>query len=147
MKKVNWGTGIFAFLVLFVVALVSFVIFASRQEVNLVHKDYYEKGVDYSEQIKMNERSKSFSEAFNTQLSDDFFTVEIEKELAAQIDSGNIYLYRPSTYTKDINIYFEKGTQRINIPKSELISGRYIVKFYWYTDGIKYETDKTITIP
>ena len=47
--KFNWGTGIFTFIIIFLLLCVAFIIFAVRQGVNLVHDDYYEKGVDYSE--------------------------------------------------------------------------------------------------
>jgi len=144
--KFNWGTGIFIFLVIFVVALVGFVIFASRQEVNLVHKDYYQKGVDYTEQMKMHERSRKFAHSFHTKLNNDFFTIEMDEHLALKIDSGNVLLYRPSTYKKDINISIEKGTSVISIPKNELINGRYIAKIYWFSDGVKYEIDKPVNI-
>ena len=58
--KFNWGTGIFMFLALFLLASAAFIIFAVRQDVNLVHKDYYEKGVDYTEQMNVNSRSTEF---------------------------------------------------------------------------------------
>jgi hypothetical protein len=144
--KFNWGTGIFIFLVIFVIALVGFVIFASRQEVNLVHKDYYQKGVDYSEQMKIQERSRKFAHSFYTKTSDGFFTLEMEKDLALTIDSGHVLLYRPSTYKKDINIAIEKGVSVVSIPTTELLHGRYIAKIYWFSNGVKYEVDKPVNI-
>lgn len=144
--KFNWGTGIFIFLVLFVVALISFVIFASSHEINLVHKDYYEKGVDYTEQMNVAERSKPFAQAFQTQITDKELVVKFDSALATKIDSGNILLYRPSTFKKDINIQFEKGTSEISISKEDLLHGRYILKLYWFSSGLKYEIDKPLNI-
>lgn len=146
IMKFNWGTGIFVFLVIFVVALIGFVIFASRQEVNLVHKDYYQKGVDYTEQMNMHERSRKYAHSFQTKLNGEFFTIEMDKQLALKIDSGNVLLYRPSTYKRDINISIGKGTSVISIPKSELIHGRYIAKIYWFSEGVKYEIDKPVNV-
>ena len=144
--KFNWGTGIFIFLAFFVVVLVGFVIFASRQEVNLVHKDYYQKGVDYSEQMKMHQRSRQFAHAFETKTNNNFFIIEIEQTLAAGIDSGSVLLYRPSTYKKDLKILFEKGATSVSLPKAELIHGRYIAKINWYSNGVLYEIDKPVNI-
>ena len=55
--KFNWGTGILIFLILFLMAAAVFIGFAMRQDVNLVHEDYYEKGVDYERQMNAEARS------------------------------------------------------------------------------------------
>jgi len=144
--KFNWGTGIFVFLVLFVVASAVFIVFASRQQVNLVHKDYYEKGVDYSEQMKVNTRSKPFSRSYTVSSTNEEFLIAISDELAAKIDSGNMYLYRPSDKTKDIILPVPAGLKNIQFPKEQLIKGRYILKFTWYTDGLRYEVDRPVNI-
>ncbi len=144
--KLNWGTGIFLFLVLFVGASAVFIVFASRQQVNLVHKDYYEKGVDYSEQMKVNTRSKPFSRSFTVSSTSEEFVVAVADELATKIDSGSMYLYRPSDKTKDIIMPVSAGLKNIQFPKEQLISGRYILKFTWYTDGLRYEVDRPVNI-
>ncbi len=148
--KFTWGTGIFLFLVVFVIGAVAFIIFASRQQVNLVHKDYYEEGVDYSDQMRVNSRSRSFKEELTTKCTNDFFVIEIDEILAAKIDSGNIYLYRPSDYTKDISTSFKSKPGdtpvRFKFNKNDLLTGRYILKFTWYSEGLKYEIDQTVNI-
>ncbi len=47
--KFHWGTGILIFLILFLLAAGFFIAFAMRQERDLVHEDYYERGVDHSD--------------------------------------------------------------------------------------------------
>lgn len=144
--KFNWGTGIFTFLVLFVLGGVAFIFFASRQHVNLVHKDYYEKGVDYSEQMKVEARSKKYSRSVKVNSTNDFVLIEIEHSLAERIDSGSVLLFRPSNSRKDVLFKVQKAESEIIIPKENLIHGRYILKFYWYTDGLKYEVDQPLNI-
>ena len=61
--KFNWGTGIFLFLVVFLLACAAFIYFAFTQDVNLVHKDYYEKGVNYTEQMEINARSIAYQDS------------------------------------------------------------------------------------
>ena len=84
--KFNWGTGIFIFLILFVVGGVGFVIFTLQFDVNLVHKDYYEKGVDYSEQMRMDTRSAIFKNAIQVNSDYKYLVVNIEESLASKID-------------------------------------------------------------
>lgn len=144
--KFTWGTGIFLFLALFLTACGVFIYFAMSQQVNLVHKDYYEKGVDYSEQMKVNERSKQYARSIKVANSNDVLLVEIEESLAQKIESGTMLMYRPSDKTKDIQISVDKGESKVQIPKSDLISGRYILKFTWMMDGIKHEVDQPVNV-
>ncbi|WP_167617687.1 FixH family protein [Maribellus sediminis] len=146
MKKFTWGTGIFLFLVLFLAASAVFIVFASKQQVNLVHKDYYEKGVDYSEQMRVIERSKPFNHSITINTDNDFLNVAIASELAAKIDSGSMYLYRPSDKEQDITASVSAHSSSVQFNKADLINGRYILKFSWYTDGTKYEVSRPVNV-
>ena len=144
--KFNWGTGIFIFLILFLMAAAVFIIFAVRQDVNLVHKNYYEKGVDYSEQMNVISRSSEYKNAIEIVNLDKYLVVDIKEYLSLKIDSGQIVLYRPSDSKRDVIIPVEKQSSKITIPKNNLIHGRYILKFYWYHEGLKFELDKPVNI-
>lgn len=144
--KFNWGTGIFIFLILFVAGGIGFVIFTLQFDVNLVHKDYYEKGVDYSEQMRIDVRSATFNNAIQINSDNKFLVMNIEESLSAKIDSGHVLLFRPSDSKRDINIQVEKNSSSISFSKNDLIKGRYILIFSWYSDGIKYEIDRQVNI-
>lgn len=149
--KFTWGTGIFLFLAVFLTACTVFLIFASRQQVNLVHKDYYNKGVDHTEQMNVNARSKAFGNSIATRSTDKFFIVDIEKSLATKIDSGTIHMYRPSDKTKDLTANLKAGSEEsfmdgFKFDKRAMLNGRYILKFTWYTNGLRYEVNKPVSV-
>lgn len=144
--KFTWGTGIFIFLVIFLASAFAFIIFATRQKVSLVHKDYYERGVDYSEQMRVDERSKAFAQSFSIKNDPGFFEVNIESELAAKIDSGSMYMYRPSDSSRDITLPVPAHATSMRFEKDKLINGRYILKFTWFDDGVKYEIDRPVNV-
>ena len=146
MMKFNWGTGIFIFLVFFLIACAAFIIFALRQDVNLVHKDYYEKGVDYTEQMNVNARSKPLLDEVQVFINENFLQVNFEESLATKIDSGKVLFYRPSSSKMDISYPMAIKDNSLIIPKENLILGRYILKISWYAEGLKYEIDKPIDI-
>jgi hypothetical protein len=145
--KFNWGTGIFIFLILFLAACAAFIIFAMRQEVNLVHKDYYEQGVDYTEKMNINSRSSEFREKIQINFDNEYLIVGFEESLVAKIDSGNVLLYRPSSSRMDVSYPLAFFGESLKIPKNNLIPGRYILKLSWYSEGLKYEVDKPVDIP
>lgn len=123
-----------------------FIIFAVKQDVNLVHKDYYEKSTDYSEQMKINQRSAAFKDNLEIINLDKYLVVSIEESLSAKIDSGEITLFRPSDRRYDVSRPLEKQSTKITFQKEELLNGRYILKFHWYSKGLKYQVDKPIII-
>lgn len=145
--KFNWGTGILIFLILFLAACAVFITFAMRQDVNLVHKDYYEKGVDYTEQMNVNARSVALSDSIQISLKDNSLIVDFTESLVSKIDSGKVLLYRPSNSKMDVTfpITFAKNSLIIN--KDNLVTGRYIIKISWYSKGLKFEIDRPVDIP
>jgi hypothetical protein len=144
--KFNWGTGILIFLILFLLAAAAFIIFAMRQDVNLVHKDYYEKGVDYTDQMNVITRSQPFSEKIKVQQDENGLLIAMDSALATTIDSGKVLLYRPSGSNQDLEILIEKPVGNIFISADKLIGGRYILKAQWFTGGTRYETDQTVIV-
>lgn len=148
--KFNWGTGILIFLIIFLLACAAFIIFASRQQENLVHKDYYEKGVDYSEQMKVDARSKPYMHSIETKSTDQLFIVVINDALVTKMDSGTIHMFRPSDKTKDIKssfIMYNKGdSDQFQFDKKALLNGRYILKLTWYMEGAKYEVRQPVNV-
>lgn len=144
--KFNWGTGILIFLIVFLLACAGFIYFAFQQEVNLVHKDYYEKGVDYNQQMEINSRSKKYKNEVKVESENDFLLVTFNESLVAQIDSGSILLYRPSSSKQDLILPLKFTGNTVRLSKSNLQAGRYILKLYWYDEGLKYEVDRPVNI-
>jgi hypothetical protein len=144
--KFNWGTGILIFLILFLMAAAAFIIFAMRQEVNLVHKDYYEKGVDYTDQMNVITRSQPYSEKIEVQQDENGLLISIDSALAATIDSGKVLLYRPSESSRDLEVLLEKPIHSIFVSSDKLIGGRYILKMQWFTFGQRFEIDQPVIV-
>jgi len=144
--KFNWGTGILIILILFLIACAVFITFAMRQDVNLVHRDYYEKGVDYTDQMDVNARSAVLTDSIQVLLKDDYLQVDFEKSIVSKLDSGKVLLYRPSSSKMDITFPMIFTENSLNINRSNMVSGRYILKLSWYSKGLKYEIDKPVII-
>lgn len=145
--KFNWGTGILIFLILFLLACGVFISFAMRQDVSLVHEDYYEKGADHSQQMLVDARSAQYKNAIETQMKEGALLIDFETSLAAKMDSARFHLFRPSDGKYDIKSPFKASEHPFAIPGEELIPGRYILKVYWSWDGLNYEVDQTVFIP
>ncbi len=144
--KFNWGTGILVFLILFLMACAAFIIFALRQDVNLVHRDYYEKGVDYTDQMNVNARSVDLADSVQIRFQNEYLFIEFQKSLVEKIDSGKVLFFRPSDSGKDKLYPMNFTDNGLVISNQYLVPGRYILKLSWYTHGLKYEIDKQVNI-
>ena len=144
--KFNWGTGILLFLILFLLASAIFITFAMRQKVSLVHEDYYERGVDHSAQMELEERSSPYREALRSRQVDGSLQISLVDSVAELADSARIYLYRPSNEDLDLEYPYDPAKGALVIPGENLNPGRYILKLTWYSKGISYEVDRPVNI-
>ena len=144
--KFHWGTGILIFLILFLLAAGLFIAFAMRQDVSLVHEDYYERGVDHSDHMKVLERSAIYAGDLYTKQDSSALFVGVKQELAAKMDSALLLLYRPSNQNLDIKLPFDASRGELIIPLERLEAGRYILKMTWSFEGLKYEMEHTVVI-
>ncbi len=133
--KFNFGTGIFFF-----------VIFAYRQDVNLVHDNYYEKGVDHSSQMQMKVRSAPFAGEIEVTDDGNFIRIVFPPALVAAIESGNVMFFRPSDHLRDVKQPLELGGNVFTGSKEKLIPGRYIVKITWQSNSQDFEVDKSLIV-
>lgn len=144
--KFHWGTGILIFLILFLLAAGFFIVFAMRQDISLVHEDYYERGVDHSSQMKVKERSSVLAEALYTKQDQVYLKIGVDSSLVNRMDSAILILFRPSNQSLDINTPFNPTKGELLIPKKELEMGRYILKLNWSFNGLDYELEETVVI-
>lgn len=144
--KFHWGTGILIFLILFLLAAGFFIAFAMRQDISLVHDDYYERGVEHSSQMKVKERSAALSGAVYTLQDSDYLKIGVDSSLVSRMDSAVLLLFRPSNQSLDINTPFDPAKGELLIPKKELQLGRYILKLNWSFEGLDYELEETVVI-
>ena len=144
--KFNWGTGILIFIILFLLAAGVFIGFAMRQDVNLVHQDYYERGVDHTSQMEKEIRSATFQDAVETRFENGSLFVIVDEDLAATMDSARVELYRPSDSKLDLESSFDPSLNVLEIPGQQLVPGRYILRVHWSASGLKYEIEKTVVI-
>jgi hypothetical protein len=145
--KINWGTGIVIFFIVFISLAIGFIVFSLRQEHDLVDEDYYRKGAEYSVQIAINQRSENYMDSVRVFVTGDFVQVDLCISLLQNIDSLHLVFYRPSD--KDLDYSFSSkivDSSGIKVPKSKLVNGRYLVKLSWMLQGNKYMLQKQLFI-
>ena len=143
--KFNWGNGILIFIILFLILSSIFIIFSFQHANDLVTDDYYNQGAAYSKQIEINKRSAIYSDSLQITNTNEKIEIQVNKGLLNITDSFQIYFFRPSDKSKDYKIGVLKN-ERIIVPKSRLMKGRYIIKLSWKSKKEIYLIEKEIFV-
>lgn len=144
-----WPVAIIAFFALFITAVIAFIIFASRQRVDLVRPDYYEEEMRYQGQLDRLNRTRSIS----SQVAVDYNTrqqhilITLPREQAEHRPTGRIQLYRPSNASLDRSVPLAvdaAGLQQVDAAK--LQAGLWKVRVQWTVNGEEYFVDRVIVV-
>lgn len=145
--RINWGRALIIFFILFFIWVISFVLFALRQNVDLVSEDYYQKGAKYSDQIGINQRSDAYQDSILITQTNTQIKVSLCKSLALTADSAQVYFFRSSDKDKDVKLTFSNPGSPLLIEKNLLSHGRYQVFVTWRNLGQRYMVKKLFDMP
>jgi len=145
--KFSWGTGIVIGIIVFVVISLSMTVIFMTQDVSLVSDNYYEKSLEYQDEIDKQSRTKSLDEQIKINFDGEIITVLFPPDYLEKNISGEIYFYRPSNSSIDFKLPLQvnDGGSQI-IPAQRLEKGFWRLKLNWTMDGNMYFNERAITI-
>lgn len=145
--KMNWGTGIFITIVIFLIGMMSLVIISSMQPLNLVSPDYYPKGIDYQKQINRMTRANDLKDDFV--IDQDLEYIHIGFPIVDSISKpqGKILFFFPKDnhLDKEIDILVNDSLYQF-ISKKGLARSYCRVKISWIQNGLDYYKEKELMI-
>jgi hypothetical protein len=145
--KINWGVGITISIVVFMLISIGFIYFAFNQDVNLVRDDYYEAEVQYNETMAKIKRTKELKDNLKISVVNNNIELLFPQIFSSNQINGNIFLYRPSTESKDKNLPINLNTSnKQTITTENLIPGMWKIKVDWNVDSASYLTEEIIMI-
>ena len=144
-----WPVGIVAFFAAAICGAVIFVIFCSRNRVDLVTADYYEQEVRYQDQLDRAQRASSLQAPakINYDTASQLITVLLPAEHLSPELKGWIQLYRPSAASMDQKLALQvnaSGAQMIDA--RSLSDGLWRVRVSWNLNGEDYYCDEKVVI-
>lgn len=146
-RRINWGTGIVIGIIVFVVISISMTIIFMKQDVSLVSDNYYEKSLNYQNEIDSQNRTNSLDEQVKINFNGEVLNISIPSEYLNKEISGEIFFYRPSDSKLDFKLPLElneNGNQLIST--EQLQKGFWRVKLNWMMNGNGYYNERAITI-
>ncbi len=145
--KFNWGTGIFIFITLFLLAC-SFVIYKSFQQKNdLVEEEYYPQGLEYQKQIDRFANTNALSGKIQIREETTDLVLIFPDDLKGKSVRGEVLFFRPSDENADFHDSIRFDTTMIQrIPLRKMIGGKYIAKFLWKMDNKEYAYECSVIV-
>ena len=144
----SWGIRITILYVAFVAMIGTLVFLTMREKVDLVADDYYQREINFQQQLDKQEAGLALSQQPTVQANASGLTVAFPSALATSGISGKVECYRPSDPTKDfqVDIHADSaGHQQIAREKFE--QGLYTVRLNWNAQGKAYYHEFPVYIP
>ena len=142
----NWGNWIIVSFVLFAAFIGTLVTVCVRQDINLVSKDYYREELQYESQLSRLKNVSLLQSKPVIKVIDRGF-IQISFEGLADIDTGELKLFRPSDPTKDRQYNLAgKSNHTVEFPTDNLSPGMYRAKMQWTMNGKEFYVEEVIFI-
>ena len=138
--KINWGTGIVISMVLFMIFILYFVYKSLTPEYTheLVSEDYYKDELHYQKEIDKLNNAVKLESKISLKNSEKGITIQFPDSLNYQDVKGNISFQRYSNSVLDFSKNIELISNKIVIPDSLLVSGKWIIKIDWNYKGEEF---------
>lgn len=144
-----WPLGITIFLILFVLSLVGFLLFAGTQKVELVTDNYYAKTLQYQDQIDRINRTRALPEPvlLRYEAGTQVYRVKFPAMFEPGEIQGSFTLYRPNDEGADVTHRLrldEAGEQTFST--AGLSRGLWRVRLTWSAAGEEYFNEAMFVI-
>jgi hypothetical protein len=145
--KFNWGTGIFLFYGIFVLALVAVVIRSTSIEHSLVTDNYYQKDLEYQSHFTKLVNAEGLETDLTIQVDEAAGNVNFQFPADIQQMGGTILFFRPSKESLDFEVTIEPGENNLQtVPLDRLVKGLWKVKVDWTGDGKPYFKEEVLSL-
>lgn len=144
--QIGWGWKITLLYSGFVALILFLVISSSRQQIDLVAKNYYEQEIRYQDVINAGKNQSGLSAALGISAKSDAVTISFPEEFSGKTVSGNIQFYAPVNAKWDRDFGIKLQNNAVIIPRSELENTRYIVKISCVVDGKNFYQESDLTL-
>lgn len=144
-----WPYAIIGWFAIFVSALVAWMTFAVRQNLDLVRPDYYEQEIRFQEQLDRVNRTVAVQSemAIQYEPATSEVTLRLPAAHLAQHPMGRIQFYRAADAALDCEVPLTiaaNGTQRLNVRALQV--GPWKMRVTWSVASKEYFLEKTLII-
>jgi hypothetical protein len=141
----NWGLRIALLYGGFVAGIVFMVIMSSRQQIDLVRKDYYAAELKHQDRIDETTNANSLSEKVTLKHADRAVEIKFPAEMKNKALKGTALFYRPSDARLDRQFELKPDTTGTQLITGDFAAGIYNVQVQWNCEGKAYYSEIIFT--
>lgn len=142
-----WPWSLMAFFAVLLSTIAGFVVFAVRQNQELVRPDYYEQELRHEAQMDRVQRTRALGGQVSLGFTDGILSVALPVSHAARGVTGTVRLYRPSDARLDREMTLApdaSGHQTLDVRPIQ--SGLWKAAVQWTVGGVEYFHEAPIVI-
>lgn len=144
----HWGAGVALVYVLFAGSTIGFVVFAMRQQVDLVSADYYPQSLVYDARIAATARADTLGDTFSVAVDPAARDLVIAWPAGMRVEDGTITLYRAADARSDRTLPAAPDARgRQTVATGALDRGAWIVRVSWTADGKPFFAERRVMLP
>ncbi|MGE5498119.1 MAG: FixH family protein [Syntrophothermus sp.] len=144
--KFHWGAGIFLFYGLFVLGILSVVLFYMGQDVDLVSKEYYNDELKYQDKIEKLKRTSVMKEEVKFSPAEEKVEIMFPRTIKENI-TGEILFFRPSDRKYDFRLQLTPGADLIqSVDFSRRKKGLWKIEMNWKAGSKEYLNEEIINV-
>lgn len=144
--KLNWGHGIAITYLVFVAAIIYFVVIASQQNYDLVSADYYKDAVNYQERINSRINAMNQTEGLQSKFILEKSVVEIVSTMKEEVQ-GQVFFYKPDNAKSDFVVPIKLASSgQLQIPMQNKSKGYWKLKTTWNSSAGACFSESTIMV-
>jgi len=140
----SWSYRITALYLGFVGIIITLVVIASRQKIELESKDYYLQELKYQDKLDAIKNTNELTASITHIVNENAIVLNLPLEQGTV--TGEIYFFCPANSDNDVDVKmnFYNGQQQIQ--KSLLRPGAYKMRLSWTAQNKNYFKEEVITI-
>lgn len=143
----NWGYRIVLVYLGFMAMILTLVVKARSEKIELVAPDYYAQEIVYQQRIDALTNARALSDTMKVTATTEWVTVELPAECLGQVENGLLRFYRPSDSSLDVSQAFNtEASVSLLYARVNLQTGLYVVQCSWQTNGRDYYMEKPLLL-
>ena len=145
--KLNWGSGIFIVLLVFILAVVGFFFYINNLDIHLVEDNYYEKELAFQERIDKLKNTALLEGEIKITMEEGRLYIRFPELDSTHQPAGTVLFYRPADQKKDISFPLQLSHEHLQaIDISQMDKGKWVLKLDWEMGGKAYYFEQGLVL-
>lgn len=144
--KIHYGWLVVVLLGGFIFMMINLAVRCTREKVELVTKDYYEREIKFQQRIEQEKNVLALSDPIVLNVKDRLLSIEFPGFFRGKEINGVAHFYKPDDASVDFKVALHSFDLLQDISLMQAKSGWWRLKLEWEADQLSYYQEKKIFV-